>query len=393
MLAAIWAAPADAQDLTGHGGPVRALAADDGRMVSGGLDRRVIVWGEDAPAEILLVPGDAVTSLTLAPGAIYAGTQAGELFMWDGAEQAREMGRTEGAAGALAVDAAGRLLAAGEDGSITIDGARHDAHDGPITGLAVLDGGWLASIGADLHLRFWDEKLRPAAAIGLPAVPSAIIADGPRQVVLTMADGRVARAGLEGLIEPVPLLDPPSPLIALARGPDGGLAAASISGVIWFLDDDLVPRGRAEGSAGPVWALAYRGDELFAAGNDGVLRRYGADGTRLGESAPAELGAADHGANVWRACAVCHALEPGDQSRAGPSLHGIFGRQIATEEGYAFSQALRAMDIVWTEETISALFEHGPDAYTPGSRMPEQRLNAAARAALVEYLREHGGGR
>jgi cytochrome c len=33
------------------------------------------------------------------------------------------------------------------------------------------------------------------------------------------------------------------------------------------------------------------------------------------------------------------------------------------------------------------LFEVGPDAYTPGSRMPDQRVPAAAdRAALVEFL-------
>ena len=45
------------------------------------------------------------------------------------------------------------------------------------------------------------------------------------------------------------------------------------------------------------------------------------------------------------------------------------------------------MDIVWTPETVSELFEVGPDAYTPGSRMPDQRLPSAEdRQALVEFL-------
>jgi cytochrome c len=39
---------------------------------------------------------------------------------------------------------------------------------------------------------------------------------------------------------------------------------------------------------------------------------------------------------------------------------------------------------------VAALFEFGPEAYTPGSRMPEQRLSDPAdRAALVEFLARH----
>ena len=47
--------------------------------------------------------------------------------------------------------------------------------------------------------------------------------------------------------------------------------------------------------------------------------------------------------------------------RAGPTLAGIFGRKIATLPGYNFSEALKKMDIVWTPETVSKLFEVGPD--------------------------------
>jgi cytochrome c2 len=93
------------------------------------------------------------------------------------------------------------------------------------------------------------------------------------------------------------------------------------------------------------------------------------------------------GAEVYRSCALCHSLTPDDGNRAGPTLHGIFGRRIGTAEGYDYSQALRDMDIVWTPETVAELFEVGPDTYTPGSRMPDQRVPAAEdRAALVEFL-------
>ena len=42
---------------------------------------------------------------------------------------------------------------------------------------------------------------------------------------------------------------------------------------------------------------------------------------------------------------------------------------------------------MWTPATVAKLFELGPLAYTPGTKMPEQRIGSAAdRAALVEFL-------
>jgi cytochrome c len=55
--------------------------------------------------------------------------------------------------------------------------------------------------------------------------------------------------------------------------------------------------------------------------------------------------------------------------------------------GYNFSAALKKLDIVWTPETVAKLFDLGPMAYTPGTKMPEQRMGSAQdRAALVRFL-------
>ena len=60
---------------------------------------------------------------------------------------------------------------------------------------------------------------------------------------------------------------------------------------------------------------------------------------------------------------------------------------IASVPGYNYSAALRDMDIVWTPETVSKLFELGPATYTPGTKMPEQTIGSAEdRAALVRFL-------
>jgi cytochrome c len=82
-------------------------------------------------------------------------------------------------------------------------------------------------------------------------------------------------------------------------------------------------------------------------------------------------------------------LRPDEGNRAGPTLAGIFGRRIATLAGYNFSAALKTLDIVWTPETVSRLFEIGPAAFTPGTKMPEQRIGSADdRAALVSFLKK-----
>jgi cytochrome c len=95
----------------------------------------------------------------------------------------------------------------------------------------------------------------------------------------------------------------------------------------------------------------------------------------------------DHGAQVFRACVACHTLSDKEGPRAGPTLAGIFGRRIASLPGYDFSAALKKMEIIWTPETVAKLFEVGPMAYTPGTKMPEQRIGSADdRKALTDFL-------
>ena len=108
-----------------------------------------------------------------------------------------------------------------------------------------------------------------------------------------------------------------------------------------------------------------------------------------GTDDPLAAYAGDRGAEVYRACVACHTLTPDEGNRAGPTLHGIFGRKIATLPGYNFSDALKKLDIVWTPETVAKLFEVGPMAYTPGTKMPEQKIGSADdRAALMEFLKK-----
>ncbi|MBP2290350.1 c-type cytochrome [Azospirillum rugosum] len=97
----------------------------------------------------------------------------------------------------------------------------------------------------------------------------------------------------------------------------------------------------------------------------------------------------EHGKALFRACSLCHTLTPDGGNRAGPTLWALFGRPAGSVPGYRYSEALKNSGIVWDENTVSRLFEAGPDTVTPGSKMPLQTIPSASdRADLVAYLRE-----
>jgi cytochrome c len=89
-----------------------------------------------------------------------------------------------------------------------------------------------------------------------------------------------------------------------------------------------------------------------------------------------------------RKCSICHTLTEGSARRAGPSLYQLFGRPAGTVADYSYSDTLVNSDIIWSDETINDLFDHGPDHYIPGTKMPMQRIVAQQdRTDLIDYLR------
>jgi len=392
---------AGAQDLSGHAGPVSALAATDGALLSGGFDGRVILWGADAQSarRVLRFHDGNVTAVALlGDGRFVTGGQDGRVAVWDSAGQAPAFATAHGTSpvSALAVDAPDARIAVGFwDGRIAMidpgQGQAHEvaAHSGRVSGLAFLATGDLVSVGADLRFTRWNEDLAPQARAGLPDLPNGIARAGDRLAVI-FAEGSLRLFSAHGALLPERFLSE-RPLIAVAATPQT-VAAAAVDGAVWLLDADTLRfRAGIPAGAGPVWALALTQDTLFAGSMTGAIRRYAtADGALIGSGLSVAAEAfhdGSRGAEVYRACAICHSLEPGDHSRAGPSLHGIFDRPIASVTGYGFSPALRDLDIVWTPQTVAELFEVGPDIYTPGSRMPDQRVaDPADRQALVEFL-------
>lgn len=411
LLAIILAASAAAQELRGHGGPVRAVAVSaDGRLaLSGSFDQSAILWD--------LATGSAVKVLRFHQGAVNAaatingvgfatGGEDGRVALWrgDAAEPAKVIEGHKGPIAALAVSPEGSHIASASwDETVRVtslaDGGVRvlEGHKGPVNGVAFGPGGTIVSVGYDATLRIWPASDGPAKIVTLPAPLNGVVVAPDGEIVVTAADGRLR------------LFDPDgdgrgeieigqTPLIALAISADGAtLAAGGLRGQVALVDRKTrAIRANLIGPGLPVWSLAFLPDgrQLLSGGADRLVRRWnavsgehvGAVVPRAGEDVLAAF-QGERGAQVFRACAACHTLTPADGNRAGPTLHGVFGRRIATAPGYAYSDALKGMDIVWSKETVAKLFELGPNAYTPGTKMPEQTIGAAEdRQALVDWL-------
>ncbi len=397
---------ASSQSLLGHGGPVGALAANDDMLVSGGFDTRAILWdlGSASARNVTRFHDGNVTAVVILPdGGFATAGQDGRIAVWQFDARYPDFASDAGVSAVASLDVSpdGAVIAAGFwDGRILLlnrahgDIQIHRAHSDRVTGIGFLPEGDFVSVGGDLRLARWNRDFDLVARVDLPDLPNGL-AISQNRVAVIFAEGALRLFSAQGDLLPERFLTD-RPLVALAAT-ETDIAAAAIDGTVWLLQPkELVQREMFSAATGPVWGLALNASHVFTSGADGAIRRWQLeDGSALDpEQGTTQTVYADgsRGAEIWQACAVCHSLEPDDHSRAGPGLHGIFGQQIASQPGYEYSEALQDLDIVWTQQTVSELFEFGPEAYTPGSRMPEQRIaDPKDRQALVEFLARAGG--
>ena len=398
--------------LRGHGGPVRALAisADGNAAISGSFDTSAIRWSltRNAAEQVLRFHESAVNAVAIAPdGRVITSGEDGKIAVWQSGSPAPAIvfeGHTAPVV-SLAVSPDGETLASASwDHTVRLwplfGGERRvlEGHSQNVNGAAFTpDGKSLVSVGYDLTVRIWPHDGGPPTIVTLPTPLNAVAVARDGEIVAGAADGRLFFISSSGE-QRAELESGQTPIIGVALSPDGTLiAAAGIRGSVAIIDRRARALARTLVGPGlPVWSAAFLPDNrtLMTGGTDRMIRRWDAvTGDHIGSvpmnnaDDPLAAYGDDRGAQVFRACIACHTLTPDEGNRAGPTLQGVFGRRIATLPGYNFSPALKKLDIVWTPETVSRLFEIGPMAYTPGTKMPEQTIGAAEdRNALVKFL-------
>lgn len=85
-------------------------------------------------------------------------------------------------------------------------------------------------------------------------------------------------------------------------------------------------------------------------------------------------------------CRSCHADDPALKSY-GPSLIGVVGRKAASQEGFAYSDAMKASGIVWSEEQLRAWIADNKSVL-PGTRMRHIGVtDKMEQDFLIDYLK------
>ncbi len=419
LALALVALPAGAEEFTtlkGHGGPVMALAISPGGAVtSASFDNSVGLWSGRVPAW-LEGHAAAVTALTWGPGgALISGGDDFAVRQWRPVD--RLLGEHKGKVTSLSVAPDGSHVASGSwDGSIRLwpltEMGRADELPYPGAGVNAVahssDGRFLfAATSKGVLLQYNLEQ----GGSPLPLVEHGFginrLVAGPGWIAYGAVDGgtRVIDAGTGAQIADFTL--DRRPILALSWHPETAqLAVGDGHGYIMMVDTDgwRITRDFRAMRHGPVWALAFSpdGQVIYAGGLDDVVYAWPVDlmdeldapegsGQRSFLRDPETMSNGER--QFMRKCSICHALTPGPSRKAGPTLYGVFGRQAGTLPGYSYSDTLEKAGFAWTDETIDALFDEGPDHYIPGSKMPMQVIaKGSDRADLIAFLKSASEG-
>ncbi|MBV6635101.1 MAG: c-type cytochrome [Mameliella sp.] len=419
LALALAALPAGAEEFTtlkGHGGPVMALAiSPGGEVTSASFDNSVGLWSGRAPTW-LEGHAAAVTALTWGPGgALVSGSDDFAVRQWRPVD--RLLGKHKGKVTSLSVAPDGNHAASGSwDGSIRLWPLTEAGRAGelPYPGAGVnavahsLDGRFLyAATSKGVLLQYnLDTGGSP-----LPLVEHGFginrLVIGPGWIAYGAVDGgtRVIDAATGEQIADFTL--DRRPILALSwHAETAQLAVGDGHGYIMMVDTEQwrITRDFRAMRHGPVWALAFApdGQVIYAGGLDDVVYAWPValldeldapegSGQRSFLRDPETMPNGER--QFMRKCSICHALTPGPSRKAGPSLHGVFGRQAGTLPGYSYSDTLTEAGFAWTEETIDALFDEGPDHYIPGSKMPMQVIaQPSDRADMIAFLKSASEG-
>jgi cytochrome c len=88
---------------------------------------------------------------------------------------------------------------------------------------------------------------------------------------------------------------------------------------------------------------------------------------------PAAAADAEHGKQLYLACAACHTDKP---DALGPNLKGVVGRKAGALEDFRYSNPMKRANLVWDETNLREYLAD-PQAKVKGNRMPFGGLREA----------------
>ena len=402
--------------LKGHGGPIMDIAvSSSGQVATASFDNAVGLWEGKSP---LWLDGHeaAVGAVVFAgDGRVVSGGDDYAVRLWSpGNHEPVELGRHTAKVVGLAVSPDGQTVAAASwDARIglwPVDGGEPrflTGHDAGVSAVEYTDdGARLLSASVDGSLREWD------VALGRETRTLLRHGFGINKLVVNEDQGWLAYGAVDGVVRIVDLETAGEisdftlgrrPILAMALSRDGTMLATGdgegyisiVSTEDWAILSDFRATTR-----GPIWALEFTpdGGNIHAGGLDEAMYSWPVEGARdapkmdvTGKDFLQGTEVASNGERQFkRKCSICHALGPDGQRRAGPTLHGLFGRPAGKVPEYSYSETLLNSEIVWDDHTVDQLFDLGPDVFIMGTKMPMQRITKKQdRDDLIAFLRQN----
>ena len=397
VLSAFAVSSAQAQ-LRGHGGPVRAVAvsADGKSAISGSFDTSAIRWSFDAQrrrAGAALPRKRGECGRDPADGALVTGGEDGKIAIW------RRASRAGAVRGHTAPDRVARRFA----GRQTIASASWDARSGcgrsPAARRACSKAirrmstasrsrrtGKLVSAGYDATVRIWPLAGRRS--------PNIVTMPTPLNAVAVAPDGEIAAAGADGMR--VFLSAGGEKRGEVAGGADRRSSRSRFRRTArWWPPPASAARSRSSNERAARSRARWSGPAcrsgrshsfrtartLLTGGTDRMVRRWDARDRRAYRRGAARRQRRSAGGVCRRSgrrglsapaspatpCRPTKAIAP---VRRWPAFSAAGSRPCPATIS---PPALKKLDIVWTPETVAKLFDVGPAAYTPGTKMPEQQ--------------------
>lgn len=427
VISALLASPLAAQEfytLKGHGGPIMGITVSpSGQVATASFDNSVGVWTGQAPFWLEGHRAAVNTVEFLADDVLGSAGDDNSLWIWSLAQQTGKpvIGHTAKIMDIAIAPDGDTIATASWDATIGMTSRqellasterdhrlerRLSGHRSGVNALAFSqDGQRLYSASVDGTIREWRFRDDPPTSRVLVkhgfGVNELIIDDTHGWLAYGATDGGTRLIELDTGVQIADFTLDRRPILSMAYDPLARrLAVGDGQGYIMVIDTETlsITHDFRATARGPIWALAFSPDGLniHAGGIEDIVYSWPVDtldkhGTMSGQTRsflvdPETLPNGER--QFKRKCSICHTLTEGSARKAGPSLYGLYGRRAGTVPDYSYSDILDGSEIIWSPETINALFDQGPDHYIPGTKMPMQRIvKQSDRDDLVDYLR------
>ncbi|WP_457645267.1 c-type cytochrome [Profundibacter sp.] len=157
------------------------------------------------------------------------------------------------------------------------------------------------------------------------------------------------------------------------------------AGLAIFVIGNLIFQGSPESATAAVSEPAAKTDTQPATTTTAETPAATPAPVKVAQATPAI--STEAGEKVFKKCKACHTIDDGGAKKVGPNLWGIVGRDVATSEGFKYSDAMlglsgKSWDAAMLDEYLTK-----PKDFVPGTAMSFSGLKKEAdRHNLIAYL-------